>query len=265
MGDRGWDQRGTSYEYLEIPGTVPIVLVHGVGLDQRIWRSMLGDLIGRSTLTYDLLGHGETDRPLGEQSFVPFVDQLHGLIKELQLPKFVLAGFSLGGQVAKHFASSSPEAVEALVLISTTYQRTADERQAMAFRVQQAKDGDQVGLQAAALRRWFSLEFLSNNPAVERQITERLRGNDPARFLECYELLANAEEHHLDYAALTMPTLILTGDGDSGSTPRMAHGMSRAIPNARAEIIQGARHLGIIENHGAFSAAIQRFLTENGL
>ena len=262
MGDRGRDKRGTSYEYLEILGTVPIVLVHGVGLDQGIWRAMLGDLSGRSALTYDLLGHGETDHPLGQQSFVPFVEQLHGLIRELQLPKIVLAGFSLGGQVAKHFASSHPEAVGALILISTTYQRTTDERETMSFRVHQAKDGDQVGLQAEALRRWFNPEFLSNNPAVERQIIERLRGNDPARFLECYELLANAEEHPLDYRALTMPTLILTGDGDPGSTPRMALGMAQAIPNARAEVIQGAKHLGIIENHGEFSGAVQRFLAE---
>ena len=33
-----FDSRGTSYRYLEVPGTIPFVLVHGVGLDQEIWR-----------------------------------------------------------------------------------------------------------------------------------------------------------------------------------------------------------------------------------
>lgn len=50
------DAHGTRFEYLETPGTRPIVLVHGVGLDQSIWDAMLADFAGRSTLTYDLLG-----------------------------------------------------------------------------------------------------------------------------------------------------------------------------------------------------------------
>ena len=96
--------------------------------------------------------------------------------------------------------------VEALVLVSTTYQRTAEEREAMSRRVQQAKAGDQPGLESSALQRWFSPEFLAANPDVEREILSRLRTNDPARFLESYEVLSNAEDHPVDYAVLSMPT-----------------------------------------------------------
>ena len=259
------DDRGAAFQFLEVPGTTPVVFVHGVGLDQNIWQAMSADLSGRSTLTYDLLGHGDTSQPLGEQSFQPFVDQLRGLVQELRISRMVLVGFSLGGQVAKHFASSHPEMVEALVLISTTYQRTPEGREAMAFRVQQAKAGDRQGLEPSALLRWFSPEFLAANPEVEREITTRLRNNDPARFLESYELLSNAEGHPVDYAALSMPTLVLTGDGDPGSTPRMAKDMAQAMPNARAEIIQGAKHLGIIEEYRQFSDAVDGFLTKLGI
>ena len=259
------DGHGTCYEYAEEPGTIPIVLLHGVGLDQSIWRSMLDDFRGRSTLTYDLLGHGETTRSLGGRSFVPFVSQLHRLLEELQIAEMVLTGFSLGGQVAKHFASAHPEMVNALVLISTTYKRTAEERDAMFQRVQQAKDGDHEELQDSALQRWFNPEFLSANPVLGHEITARLQQNDPAGFLESYELLSKAEDHPLDYESLSMPTLILTGDGDSGSTPRMAKEMERAIPNARAEIVQGAKHLGIIEDHRCFSDAVIGFMAEFGL
>ena len=118
------DRLGTRFEYLEVRGTTPIVLVHGVGLDQNLWRAILGDFSGRSTLTYDLLGHGDTDQPLDEQSFQPFVDQLKALLEELQVAEIVLVGFSLGGQVAKHFMAAYPDVVSGLVLISTTYQRT---------------------------------------------------------------------------------------------------------------------------------------------
>ena len=167
---------------------------------------MLADFSGRSTLTYDLLGHGETAGPLGEQSFQPFVAQLRRLLQELRISRIALVGFSLGGQVAKHFSLSHTEMVEALVLVSTTYQRTAEEREAMSRRVQQTKADDQPGLEASALQRWFSPEFLAANSDVEREILSRLRTNDPARFLESYEVLPNAEDHPVDYAVLSMPT-----------------------------------------------------------
>ena len=64
----------------------------------------------------------------------------------------------------------------------------------------------------------------------------------------------------MDYSALTMPALILTGDGDVGSTPFMAREMARTMPNARAEIIRGAKHVGIIELHQAFSEALISYL-----
>ena len=135
----------------------------------------------------------------------------------------------------------------------------------MALRVEQAKQGDQTALESSALQRWFNPEFLAANPAMEAQITARLRSNDQARFLESYELLSNAEDHKVDYASLTMPSLILTGDGDPGSTPRMAIEMAGAMPNARAEIVQGAKHLGIIEFHQRFSDALAGFLADNGV
>ena len=90
----------------------------------------------------------------------------------------------------------------------------------------------------------------------------RLQQNIPENFLESYELLANSDEHDLKYQDISMPTLILTGDSDQGSTPKMARDLERVIPNARAGIIRNAKHLCIIENHDAVSARIKRFVRE---
>ena len=239
-----------------------MVFVHGVGLDHESWEYVLADFDGRATLVYDMLGHGQTKQTLQEQNFEPFKNQLDVLIRELKLPQVVLVGFSLGGLVAAHYAESQPQSVKSLVLISTAYQRTNAEQQAIAKRLQQAKDGEWDRLSAAALDRWFSPEFLDASPEVRRKISLRLQENRPDDFLASYELLANSDRHPLDYPSITMPTLILTGDEDVGSTPQMARGMERVIPNARCEIISKAKHFCIIENHGAISASIKRFLEE---
>ena len=45
----------------------------------------------------------------------------------------------------------------------------------------------------------------------------------------------------------------------------MAAEMAQAMPNARAKIIQRAKHLGIIEHHRQFSDEISGFMSEFGL
>ena len=50
------------YEYSKRAKDIPIVFVHGVGLDHKSWQYLLKDFSSRATLTYDLLGHGQTKR-----------------------------------------------------------------------------------------------------------------------------------------------------------------------------------------------------------
>ena len=40
--------------------TVPLVFIHGVGLDQRMWEPQIEAFKEYSIITYDLLGHGKT-------------------------------------------------------------------------------------------------------------------------------------------------------------------------------------------------------------
>jgi len=40
--------------------TVPIVFIHGVGLDSKMWAPQISYFKDYSTITYDLLGHGKT-------------------------------------------------------------------------------------------------------------------------------------------------------------------------------------------------------------
>ena len=133
-----WNSSCTFYEHTHRSNDLPIVFVHGVGLDHKSWKYLLEDFGDQTTLTYDLLGHGHTRRSLDKQSFGPFEEQLDFLLSGLKIPEIMLVGFSLGGLVAAHYAASHPQNVRALVLISTVYQRNSEEQQAIAIRVQQA-------------------------------------------------------------------------------------------------------------------------------
>ncbi len=56
----------------------------------------------------------------------------------------------------------------------------------------------------------------------------------------------------------------MTGSDDPGSTPEMARAMAAALPNARLEIVPGARHMMPLEAAAAINAALGAFLDEGG-
>ena len=76
----GTTASGTFYFYNKKEQSTPIVFIHGVGLTYEIWKPQLDFFKGRSTLSYDILGHGKT--PLNKQdiSFDDFSNQLINLI-----------------------------------------------------------------------------------------------------------------------------------------------------------------------------------------
>ena len=49
----------TYYNYID-KKTIPIVFIHGVGLDHKMWVPQINYFKNYSTITYDLLGHGKT-------------------------------------------------------------------------------------------------------------------------------------------------------------------------------------------------------------
>src|SRR5207302_3419046 len=72
----------------------------------------------------DLQSHGRSpvaDRPM---RFETMADDIAALIKELQLERPAIMGFSLGGAVALRTAIQHPDLVSRLVLVSTVFKRS---------------------------------------------------------------------------------------------------------------------------------------------
>jgi len=104
--------------------TEPLVFVHGVGLDQKMWDSQINSFSDHSIITYDLLGHGKTPYNKEEVTLNDFSDQLEYLLKFLKIDKINLVGFSLGSLIALDFASKFQYKLKTLTLLGTTYKRT---------------------------------------------------------------------------------------------------------------------------------------------
>jgi pimeloyl-ACP methyl ester carboxylesterase len=105
-------------EYGEGPRTV--VLVHGLLLSQRMQAPLARELAerGNRVITLDVLGHGKSDRPrdMWRYSMTFFGEQVIGLLDHLGLDQAVIAGTSLGANVALEACAVAPERVRGMVI-----------------------------------------------------------------------------------------------------------------------------------------------------
>lgn len=93
-----------------------IVLIHGFGLDSRIWDKQVEELSKTNkVVTYDLRGFGESSLPSGKYDHT---EDLHELLKNLKISNPEIVGHSFGGEIAVDYALEYPEEVKSLVLVS---------------------------------------------------------------------------------------------------------------------------------------------------
>jgi pimeloyl-ACP methyl ester carboxylesterase len=242
----------------------PVVLVHGMGLNRAMWDWQLEDLAGRfRVIRYDLLGHGDSDKPRRRYETRDLVDQLLRLIDGLGLERCALVGFSLGGLIVRAFAIAHPARVSALAILNSAHDRTAAERAAMRKRLEQARRFGPESTVETALNRWFTADYAKQRPDVLDRVRQWMKANDPAVYPEIYRVLAESDADMVEsIAAIRCPTLVLACEDDHGNSPDMARRMAARIPDARAVIVPGLKHMGLAENPAAISSVLVPFLED---
>ena len=88
----------------------PVVLVHGAWVDRRNWDALVPCLQeSYRVLTFDRRGHGDSDHPIGQGRMRDDVEDLAGLLAQLQLAPAHVVGNSYGGMITLRLAAQSPE------------------------------------------------------------------------------------------------------------------------------------------------------------
>ena len=240
----------------------PVILIHGLGLNRAMWQWQLSALSAKfRVVCYDLLGHGDSPKPPGPYTMQQMVDQLDDLMIDLDISRAALVGFSLGGLINRAFALAHPDKTSALVILNSAHARTAAQRDSIELRVRQAKAFGPAATVDAALERWFSEKFARREPQVLEQIQRWLIANDASVYPDLYRLLAEGDKGlETEISAIDCPTLIVTGEEDHGNSPEMTRQMAALMPNARAEILPGLRHMALIEDPATINGLLVEFL-----
>ena len=249
------DSQNTFY-ILDKKNDAPIVFIHGVGLNHKIWEPQI-NVFENTFLAYDILGHGKT--PLNKEniSFDDFSNQLINLIDELNIRRIHLVGFSIGSLIARNFASKYNDRLESLILLCSIFRRTEKQQQIVKDRFELAKKSKSLSKQA--LKRWFTDEYLEKNPNTYKKISSILEQNSMENFLKIYELFVNHKDDE-QFEKIKTKTLIMTGERDIGSTPEMSINLSKVINNSNVKIISKGKHLCSIECADDVNMAIKKHI-----
>jgi pimeloyl-ACP methyl ester carboxylesterase len=98
---------------------------------------------------------------------------------------------------------------------------------------------------------------------VLAQVRDWVLANDPQVYPEVYKLLAQADiglEQAI--AAISCPTLVMTGEEDYGNSPEMSQRIAALIAGARLEVLPGLRHMALAEDPALVNEILVEFLTD---
>jgi 3-oxoadipate enol-lactonase/4-carboxymuconolactone decarboxylase len=237
-------------------GAEPLLLLHSLGTDNRIWDGPAETLRQNFRLVRpDLRGHGLTTVTPGPYSIEGLARDMLALLDALGIGAAHLAGVSIGGMVAQAMAAMVPGRVRSLVLVDTALAiPPADLWQGRAATV---RAQGMAPLVEQVVARWVTPASLQSPGA--QGLRAMLRRTDPEGYAGAAEAIAAADLTEAT-RSLRLPTLVLVGDGDAATPLASAEALRDAIPGARLEVIADAAHIPTVERPEAVTTAMMRFL-----
>ena len=254
---------GSCYQWHGDHGPV-LVLVHGLGLNKAMWQWQIPALSRNyRVLSYDLHGHGQSPRAKQRHSLTVFAQQIISMLDELDIEHCGVAGFSLGGMIARRCAMDYPNRVSALAILNSPHARTQEQQQAIMERVQQVAQQGPSATVDAAIKRWFTDDYHNSNPGVINKVRQWVMENDPDIYPENYSVLAmGVDELVAPKPQIDCPTLVVAAQDDFGQPAEMAYAIAREIPNAETHILPGLRHMALVESPDDYNQLLESFFNQ---
>lgn len=110
-------------DYGDKKKSYPLILIHPIGGNILIWQHEISLLLKGEfrVIAYEIRGHHRTNMgKAGAYAMQDLVNDLHDLLKHLNIKKCSIIGHSIGGIIASMYAAQYPENVDAIVLINSS-------------------------------------------------------------------------------------------------------------------------------------------------
>ncbi len=251
-----------------------LLLIHGIAGSSTAWKEVMPRLAKEYTvIAPDLLGHGESAKPMGDYSLGAVASGLRDLLGVLGVTRATIVGQSFGGGVAMQLAYQHPELCERLVLVNSG---GLGREVSWMLRLLTLPGAEFVMpvLFPQFLRPWGDAtgRWLGAQGVRSARISEMWRAYGSLTDSENRQAFVRTMRGVIDpggqtvsaldrlYLASHLPTLIVWGDRDTIIPVEHAYQAHEAIPGSRLEVIEGAGHFPHVERPDEFLEVLLDFL-----
>jgi pimeloyl-ACP methyl ester carboxylesterase len=265
---------GHEVSYRDVGEGPVLLLLHGIAGSSRAWREVMPALAGDYRLIApDMLGHGESAKPIGDYSLGAYASGIRDFLGVLGVERATIVGQSFGGGVAMQLAYQHPEVCERLVLVDSG---------GLGREVNPILRAATLPLAEYVMPILFPTFVRDRGDSISRFLKDRgIRSGRAAEMWLAYRSLTETENRKafvrtvrsvidpggqtvsaMDrlYLAAAVPTLIVWGEDDPIIPVSHAHAAHEVIPGSRLEILPGVGHFPHVEEPERFVEVLRDFI-----
>jgi 3-oxoadipate enol-lactonase len=250
-----------AYEAAGDPAKPPLVFLHGIGGAARAWRGQLENFGDRyRAVAWDMPGYGGS-APLTDVSIATLAEALQDFLRDIGASRPLLVGHSIGGMIVQQWLIAHPREAAAVVLAQTSpaFGRAEGDwqKQFIEARLGPLDRGETMKSLAPGLVKEL-VGDRADTPGME--IARECMARVPEASYRAMMLALLGFDQRKALAGISVPTLVLSGSKDKNAPAPMMAKMATYIPSSTYVELEGAGHLGNLEQPKPFNAALDQFL-----
>ncbi len=254
---------GNNIRYLESGDSEQtLVLIHGLGASAERWYNVIPIFAKHyHVIVPDLIGFGKSDKPTVDYTIDFFSTFLGQFLDALKIKRSNFVGSSLGGQIIIHFASTNPNNVEKLILVSPSGIMKESTPTLDAYIMAALYPNTQ------SVKNVFEMMESSGNKIddlIIQGFVERMQlPNAKLAFMSAVLGLKNSETIVKKLESILNPTLLVWGSKDPMIPIQYAEDFISSIKNCQFFIMDGCGHTPYVQEPKVFSSKVLDFLNRS--
>ena len=251
------------------PDGRPLVLAHGFGCDQTLWRRVAPRLAERfRVVLFDYVGAGGSDRsaydPERYATLDAYAEDLVGLVEELDLRDVAIVGHSVSSMIGAMAQVAAPERITALVMVGPS-PRFVDDGDYLGGFTREEVDGLIAAL-ATNLTAWsqsMAPVIMGNpdRPELGRELAAVFCTMDLEMAVNFARATFLSDTRHV-LPKVTAPTLVLQCREDAIAPESVGRYVAAKIHEAKYVLLQATGHCPNLSAPHETAAQIEAFLTD---
>lgn len=240
----------------------PIIFVHGLSQSRLSWnRQIVAELARHRLITFDLRGHGDSDKPTEPDAYADgarWADDLAAVIERTGSDRVVLVGWSFGGLVIGHYLRRhGTEAVAGINLVDAVTSFDPQFRTEASGHWGARLASPDLDIRSEAIARFLSLCFAK--PPAKSDFDRMLAYNGMVP-RAVHLGLGKISVDGLDAGFARVPRILLThGARDALVLPGMSRRMLGLNPRSNLSIYPDAGHSPFYEDAARFNRELAAF------